>query len=208
MESNKPDMGFRLPMWLYVCSCILQINIFELSWVEFAFPPFKMVPQVLQKIAQSPGVRVILIAPLQQAALWFPEFLSQEDTNLFGSDLCLSVGRKDGSVFESEAIISVHKWCICSETDFSQRRFSHCTSVASVLCHWVYSQAADPHIKLLIRAFRLERPVQRRIMPKQAFILCFHLYWYCHSHQSAIFKGNPRMTSFPLNGGPWKLCSC
>ena len=34
MESNKPDMGFRLPMWLYVCSCILQINIFELSWVE------------------------------------------------------------------------------------------------------------------------------------------------------------------------------
>ena len=36
---------------------------------------------------------------------------------------------------------------------------SHCTSVASVLCHWVY-------IKLLVRAFRLERPVQRRIMPK------------------------------------------
>ena len=34
MESNKPVMGFRLPMWLYVCSCILQINIFELSWVE------------------------------------------------------------------------------------------------------------------------------------------------------------------------------
>ena len=31
----------------------------------YAYPPFKMVPQVLQKIAQSPGVRVILIAPLQ-----------------------------------------------------------------------------------------------------------------------------------------------
>ena len=47
----------------------------------YAFPPFKMVPQVLQKIAQSPGVRVILIAPLQQAASWFPELmdLSQED---------------------------------------------------------------------------------------------------------------------------------
>ena len=26
--------------------------------------------------------------------------------------------------------------------------------------------AADPHIKLLVRAFRLERPVQRRIRPK------------------------------------------
>ena len=43
---------------------------------------------------------------------------------------------------------------------------SHRTSVASVLRHWIYDPAADPHIKLLIRAFRLERPVQRRIMPK------------------------------------------
>ena len=43
---------------------------------------------------------------------------------------------------------------------------SHRMSVASVLCHWVYNPAADPHIKLLVRAFRLERPVQRRIMPK------------------------------------------
>ena len=43
---------------------------------------------------------------------------------------------------------------------------SHRTSVASVLRHWVYDPAADPHIKLLFRAFRLERPVQRRIMPK------------------------------------------
>ena len=38
--------------------------------------------------------------------------------------------------------------------------------MASVLRHWVYDPAADPHIKLLVRAFRLERPVQRRIMPK------------------------------------------
>ena len=43
---------------------------------------------------------------------------------------------------------------------------SHRTSVASVLRHWLYDPAADPHIKLLVRAFRLERPVQCRIMPK------------------------------------------
>ena len=30
----------------------------------------------------------------------------------------------------------------------------------------MYDPAADPHIKLLVRAFRLEHPVQRRIMPK------------------------------------------
>ena len=34
----------------------------------YAFPPFKMVPQVLQKVAQSPGVQMILIAPLQETA--------------------------------------------------------------------------------------------------------------------------------------------
>ena len=42
---------------------------------------------------------------------------------------------------------------------------SHGTSVASVLCHWVYDPAADPHIKLLIRGFRLDCLVQRRITP-------------------------------------------
>ena len=44
---------------------------------------------------------------------------------------------------------------------------SHRTSVASVPRHWVYDPAADPHIQLLNRAFRLERPVQCRIMPKK-----------------------------------------
>ena len=48
---------------------------------------------------------------------------------------------------------------------------SHRTSVASVLRHWVYDPAADPHIKLLVRAFRLERPVQCRIMPKWDLLL-------------------------------------
>ena len=52
---------------------------------------------------------------------------------------------------------------------------SHRTSVASVLRHWIYDPAADPHIKLLIRAFRLERLVRRRIMPK--WDLHFVLSW-------------------------------
>ena len=43
---------------------------------------------------------------------------------------------------------------------------SHHMSVASVLRHWVYDPVADPYIKLLVRAFRPESPVQRRIMPK------------------------------------------
>ena len=156
----------------------------------YTFLPFKMVPQVLQKITQSPGVTVILIAQLQPAASWFPEFmdLSQEDptklyvksqdlltqdvwtgdgvtetrhfrpsnlhawklygpswgrrtipgklptwcqgafgnhhskcTNPIGQDLWCSVGRKDGTCFESEVIISAPILCTSSETDFSHR---------------------------------------------------------------------------------------
>ena len=160
----------------------------------YAFPPFKMVPQVLQKIAQSPGVQVILIAQLQPAASWFPELmdLAQEDLiplfvegqdlltqdvcmgggvtetrhfrpsnlhawklsgpfweqrvipgklptwcqdayenlhskcmNLIGQDSWRSVGRKDGTFFEFEVIISVPIWCYSSGTDYYPRRLFH-----------------------------------------------------------------------------------
>ena len=45
--------------------------------------------------------------------------------------------------------------------------------MAFVLRHWIYNLAAGSHIKLLIRAFRLECPVQRRIMPKWDLRLVF-----------------------------------
>ena len=200
----------------------------------YAFPPFKMVPQALQKIAQSPGVEVILIAQLQPAASWFPELmdLSQEDPiPLFveGQDLLtqdvwtadgvtethhfrpsnLRAWKLSGPSWELRVISGkLPTWCqgayenlhnkcmnlIGQDSWRSVGRWhvfrvrshhfstymmhlfrdglrpltiiSHRTSVASVLRHWVYDPAADPHIKLLVRAFRLERPVQRRIMPK------------------------------------------
>ena len=155
----------------------------------YAFPPFKMVPQVLQKISQSPRVEVILIAQLQPAASWFPELmdLSREDPiplfvegqdlltqdvwtgdgvtetrhfrpsnlhawklsgpswelrvipgklptwcqgaygnlhnkcrNLIGQDSWRSVGRKDGTCFESEVILAP-SWCTSSGTDYYPR---------------------------------------------------------------------------------------
>ena len=197
----------------------------------YAFPPFKMVPQVLQKIAQSPGVQVILIAQLQPAASWFPELmdLSQEDSiplfvegqDLLTLEVCMGGGvtetrhfrpsnlhesKLSGPFWERKVIpgklpawcqdayenlhnkcmnlIGQVSWCSVGQKDGRSHHFStymmhlfrdgllpskiisHRTSVASVLRHWVYDPAADPHIKLLVRAFRLERPVQRRIMPK------------------------------------------
>ena len=202
----------------------------------YVFPPFKMVPQVLQKIAQSPGLQVILIAILQPAASWFPELmdLAQEDPvalfvegqDLLTQDVCMGVGRdRDSSlpavkssrvetlrailrakghsreaanmmsrclressqqVYESHwsrfvAFCRTKRWQLFRVrshhfSTYMMHLFrdgllpstiiSHRTSVASVLRHWVYDPAADPHIKLLVRAFRLQRPVQRRIMPK------------------------------------------
>ena len=83
----------------------------------YAFPPFKMVPQVLQKIAQSPGVQVILIAQLQPAASWLPELmdLSQEDPILLfveGQDLLTQDACMGGGVTETRHFrpSSLHAW--------------------------------------------------------------------------------------------------
>ena len=43
---------------------------------------------------------------------------------------------------------------------------THRTSIASVLRHWRYDPATDPQIRLLIRSFRLARPVGRVMMLK------------------------------------------
>ena len=83
----------------------------------YAFPPFKMVPQVLQKIAQSPGVQVILIAQLQPAASWFPELmdLSQEDPiplfiedqDLLTQEVCMGGGVTETRHFRPS---NLHGW--------------------------------------------------------------------------------------------------
>ena len=88
-----------------------------------------------------------------------------------------SVGRKDGTCFRSHHF-STYMMHLFRDGLLQAMIISHRTSVASVLRHWVYDPATDPHIKLLIRAFRLERPVQRRIMPK----------WDLHLLLSSLLK--------------------
>ena len=83
----------------------------------YVFPPFKMVPQVLQKIAQSPGLQVILIALLQPAASWFPELmdLTQEDPvplfvegqDLLTQDVCMGGGVTETRHFRPS---NLHAW--------------------------------------------------------------------------------------------------
>ena len=43
---------------------------------------------------------------------------------------------------------------------------SHRTSIASVQRHWKYDPANDPHIALLLRSFRIARPVEHRTTPE------------------------------------------
>ena len=232
----------------------------------YAFPPFKMVPQVLQKIAQSPGVKVILIAQLQPAASWFPELrnLSQEDpiplfiegqdlltqdvwrgdgvtetrhfrpsnlhawklsgpswerrvipgklptwcqgafgnlhsmcTNPIGQDSWRSVGRKDGTCFESEVIISAPTWCTSSGTDFS---------------HWRYHIARLWHLCYVIGC-TIRQPTRTSSYWSElsgwnvrcnaesclsgTFIWFYYHYWDRRLHPTVRKTGNPRMTSFP-----------
>ena len=83
----------------------------------YVFPPFKMVPQVLQKIAQSPELQVILIALLQPAASWFPELmnLTQEDPvplfvegqDLLTQDVCMRGGVTETRHFRPS---NLHAW--------------------------------------------------------------------------------------------------
>ena len=197
-----------------------------------AFPSFKMVPQVLQKIAQSPGVEVILIAHLQPVPRVDGLIPRRSDPAVRRRSRPTDTRRLDGRRGDRESSLPTVKstrvetlWAILRAKGHSREaanmmsrclressqqvyeshwsRFvafcrtirwhvfrvrshhfstymmhlfrdgllpltliSYRTSVASVLRHWVYDPAAGPHIKLLVRAFRLERPVQRRIMPK------------------------------------------
>ena len=235
----------------------------------YAFPPFKMVPQVLQKIAQSPGVRVILIAQLQLAASWFPELmdLSQEDPiplfvegqDLLTQDVLTGDGVTKTSHFRPSNLHAwklygpswgrraipgkLPTWCqgaygnhhskctnpigegwhmfrvrshhfstymmhLFRDELLSSTIISHRTSVASVLRHWVYDPAGDSHIKLLIRAFRLERPVQRRIMPKWDLHLVLLSLLRPPFASAGDVDGESSDDVIPLNGGPWNVCSC
>ena len=238
----------------------------------YAFPSFKMVPQVLQKIAQSPGVEVILIAQLQPAASWFPELmdLSQEDLiPLFveGQDLLTQdVWTGDGvtenvtsdrvetlqvilrakghsreaanmmsrclressqQVYESHwssfvAFCRTKRWQVFRVRShhfstymmhlfrdglFPSTLISHRTFVASVLRHWVYDPAANPYIKLMVRAFRLERPVQRRIMPKWDLHLILLLLRPAFISQVEV-HGKSLDDVIPLKWRTLNVCSC
>ena len=85
----------------------------------YVFPSFKMVPQVLQKVAQSPDVQMILIAPLQETASWFPELLelSQEDPiplyvegqPLLTQDITLTDGLTEACYYRPS---NLHVWAI------------------------------------------------------------------------------------------------
>ena len=86
----------------------------------YAFPLFKMVPQVLQKVTQSQGVQMILIAPLQETASWFPELLdlSQEDPILLHVEgqplLTQDVTLSDGGIETRHYRPSnCHAWRLC-----------------------------------------------------------------------------------------------
>ena len=87
----------------------------------YAFPPFRMIPQVLRKVNQSLGVQMILIAPLQESASWYPEILALtqevprplyvEGQPLLTQDVHLSSGVTETRHYRPS---NLHAWRLCS----------------------------------------------------------------------------------------------
>ena len=83
MFANRRRIKFFSP---YLDPKVEWTDVMSTTWdnergLLYVFPPFKLVPQALQKIYQSHGVQMILVAPKQETASWFPELLelSQQD---------------------------------------------------------------------------------------------------------------------------------
>ncbi|XP_065177287.1 uncharacterized protein LOC135807202 [Sycon ciliatum] len=56
----------------------LDVDALAISWADqclYAFPPFALLPRVLHKVRQSPGCRVLLVAPVWDAQPWYPLLL-------------------------------------------------------------------------------------------------------------------------------------
>ena len=144
------------------------------------------------------STRVETIRAILRAKGHSREVAQMMSRSLRDSSLCPSVGWKDGTCFESEAIISALIWCICSEKEFSQRWLFHIARLW-LLCY-VIGFTIQQRIRTSSYASELSSWNVRcnaELCLSGTFILCFYLYWDRRSHQSAIFKGNPLMTSFP-----------
>jgi len=53
------------------------VDAFSISWTfefSFIFPPFNLMPQVLQKLRKDGGPAIV-VAPLWQSQAWFPQLL-------------------------------------------------------------------------------------------------------------------------------------
>lgn len=73
-------LNHRLP--LYVAPAwdprAMAVDALSMSWdnmVAYAFPPFALVPLVLDKVGRSSVCRIILVAPLWPKRSWFPRIL-------------------------------------------------------------------------------------------------------------------------------------
>ena len=55
----------------------LAIDAFNLKWDKYMyiFPPFNLIPRILRKIQEDHTPKVLLIAPLWKAAVWYPKIL-------------------------------------------------------------------------------------------------------------------------------------
>ena len=109
-------LNHRLP--LYVSPIpdekALAIDAFTMNWNHihaYAFPPFHLIPSVLNKIRQS-QCRIVLVAPLWPNRSWFPELLNL----LVSQPICLPVSpdlleQLQGKfLHQNTQLLALHAW--------------------------------------------------------------------------------------------------
>jgi hypothetical protein len=112
----------QLPKFVSPCPDPLawKVDAFALEWLDlvgYAYPPIKLIPEVLKKIRQS-SIQVYLVAPLWPNQAWFPEVLSL----LFDLPLLLPPWRRLLrqpllEVFHSSPeILHLHVWPLSGES--------------------------------------------------------------------------------------------
>ena len=109
-------LNHQLPRFVSPCPDprAWQIDAFSIEWadmVAYAYPPTRLLPEVLRKLRQSP-IRLYLVAPYWPNQPWFPDLLRL----LFSQPLRLPPWRRllrqpHLTVFHSDpALLALHVW--------------------------------------------------------------------------------------------------
>ena len=97
-----------------------QVDALSFTWEDlgliYAFPPSKIVPEVIRKFRNSSGTQMILIAPLRAASSWTPELIQLSRSRIRlgkNPDLLSQTVQGKGLTFHGSPVcFNLHAWLL------------------------------------------------------------------------------------------------